>query len=153
MKPFKKILIASDFSEYSKEALRYGADLARLYDGSVLVVHVYQPIDYALPDGYMMFTPAQMTRMMSEIEQRLAKDKQDALAAGAPRVETSLPIGKAAFEIVEAAREGDCDLIVMGTHGRTGLSHVFLGSTAERVVRTAPCPVLTVRSEAVSGEP
>lgn len=145
MRPFKKILVATDFSDHAREAVQYAADLARRYEGSLLLIHVYQPVNYALPDGYMLYTPTQMTSMMEEFEQQLTRSKEEALAAGAPRVETSLPIGAAAFEIVEAARAADCDLIVMGTHGRTGLSHMLIGSTAERVVRAATCPVLTVK--------
>ncbi len=149
MRPFKKILVATDFSDHAREAVRYAAELARRYEGSLLLIHVYQPVNYALPDGYMLYTPTQMTSMMEEFEQQLGKAKAEALAAGAPEVETSLPIGAAAFEIVEAARAADCDLIVMGTHGRTGLSHMLIGSTAERVVRAATCPVLTVKGASV----
>ncbi len=147
MKPFQKILVASDFSEHARNAVDYAADIARRYEATLLIVHVYQPVNYALPDGYMLYTPEQMTTMMGEFQKQLENAKEKALAAGAPRVETSLPIGGAAFEIVEAAKSSGCDLIVMGTHGRTGIRHMLLGSTAERVVRTSDCPVLTVKRE------
>ena len=144
MKPFKKILVPTDFSVHSAEALRYAADLSKRYEGSLLLLHVYQPVAYALPDGYVLYTEKQFAAMMSEFENQLEKAKADALAAGATRVETRMFHGVASTDIVGLAGREDFDLIVMGTHGRTGVKHVLVGSVAERVVRKAPCPVLTV---------
>lgn len=147
MKPFKKILVPTDFSPHSLEAVRTGVDLARRYEGSLTLVHVYDPVAYALPEGYVLFTPPQFEKLIAALEQQLEGSKQVAREAGAAEVETRLLQGFPAGEIVDFAASAGIDLIVMGTHGRTGAKHLFLGSVAERVVRTAPCPVLTLKAE------
>jgi nucleotide-binding universal stress UspA family protein len=146
MKPFKKILVPVDFSLHSAEAIRTGADLSRRFDAALTLVHVYEPAAYALPEGYVLYTAQQLADLLSEFEKRLAAAKRDAEAAGGLRVETHQLQGGAAVEIVEFANKNAIDLIVMGTHGRTGLKHALMGSVAERVVRTAPCPVLTLKA-------
>jgi nucleotide-binding universal stress UspA family protein len=152
MKPLKNILVPIDFSSHAHEAIRVAADLATRYDASVTIVNVFEPVAYAMPEGYMLFTPRQLGDLMSEYEKLLASAKRDAEAAGARRVETKQLQGVAAHAIVEFAKQHDSDLIVMGTRGRTGLPHVLLGSVAERVLRKAPCPVLGVKaSETADG--
>jgi nucleotide-binding universal stress UspA family protein len=146
MKPFSKILVPVDFSNHSAEAVRYAADLSRRYEASVTLAHIYQPVAYALPEGYVLYTVAQLASMMSEFEKQLEAAKAHAQAAGALSVDTKVLQGVVSSEIVSFAERSDHDLIVMGTHGRTGLKHALLGSVAEKVVRKAPCPVLTVRS-------
>ena len=145
MKPFQRILVPVDFSAYSGEAVRVAADLARRYDAALTLAHVYDPLVYALPDGYVLFTQPQLERLFEALEQQLAGAKAQALEAGAPRAETKLLQGFVAGQISEYAARGEFDLIVMGTHGRTGVKHLVLGSIAENVVRAAPCPVLTVK--------
>jgi nucleotide-binding universal stress UspA family protein len=145
MKPFKSILVPVDFSSHAQEAIRTAADLSVKYDASVTLVHVYQPVAYALPDGYVLYTPKQLADLLSECEKLLASAKREAEAAGARRVEIHQLQGVAATEIIEFASGRGIDLIVMGTHGRTGIGHALLGSVAERVLRKAPCPVLTVK--------
>jgi nucleotide-binding universal stress UspA family protein len=145
MKEFTKILVATDFSAHAREAVQRGASLAKRFGVPLVLVHVYQPMTYAVPAGYMIHTGEQLTDMMMLFERQLDGAREEALAAGAPEVKTVLPAGTAAREIVETARAEHCDLIVMGTQGRTGLGHLFMGSTAERVVRTAECAVLTVK--------
>ncbi len=145
MKEFTKILVATDFSDHAREAVQYGASLAKRFGAPLVLVHVYQPMTYAVPAGYMMHTGDQLTDMMHMFQQQLEAAEQEALDAGAPEVKGVLPVGTAAREIVATARAENCDLIVMGTQGRTGLGHLFMGSTAERVVRTAECAVLTVK--------
>ena len=108
------------------------------------LVYVFEPVARALPNEHVLHSPLQMQELFNLFEQRLANAKSQALEAGAPRVQTRLLVGPAAPEIVELAAQGGFDLIVMGTRGRRGLSRLFMGSVAERVVRTAPCPVLTV---------
>lgn len=147
MKPFQKILVPTDFSPHADEAMRVAGDLCRRYDASLTLAYVYVPVAYSLPDGYTVYTPtqAQLGSMFEDLRRGLQTLKVEAESAGAKRVETRLVEGPVASEICDlAAREG-FDLIVMGTHGRTGFSHVLLGSVAEKVVRTAACPVLTVR--------
>jgi nucleotide-binding universal stress UspA family protein len=146
MKPFKKILVPTDFSPYAHEALGTAADLAGRYDAAITIVHAYEPVAYTLPEGYVMLNPQQHADVLTEFSKSLAAAKSTALAAGARSVETEQLQGIAASEIVERARSGGFDLIVMGTHGRKGLSHVVLGSVAERVLRHAPCPVLVVKA-------
>jgi nucleotide-binding universal stress UspA family protein len=116
------------------------------------IIHIYDPVAYPLPDGYMLFTPAQLSRMWAEFEKRLALAAKDASEGGAVQPETRLLQGITEAEIVRFARASGYDLIVMGTHGRTGIARFLLGSVAARVVQTAECPVLTVKREALHGE-
>jgi nucleotide-binding universal stress UspA family protein len=146
MKPFKKILVPVDFSPHAQEAIRTAADLSSRYDASVTLVHVYESVAYTLPEGYLLYTPQQLADLLSEFDKLLTSARREAEAAGARRVDSKQLQGVAAFEITEFARANGIDLIVMGTHGRTGVRHVLLGSVAERVLRKAPCPVLTVKA-------
>jgi nucleotide-binding universal stress UspA family protein len=145
VKPFKKILVPVDFSADAHRAILTATDLARRYDGALTLLHVFQPMTLLVPDGYIFFTPSQMAEVISNCSELLSRLQAEALAAGAPRVATEQLQGVAAAEISAYASQHDFDLIVMGTHGRTGIAHAVLGSVAERVVRAAPCPVLTVR--------
>ena len=147
MTSFRRILVPVDFSKHSERAVHVAAELARRYEGSLDLVHVYDPIAYPLPDGYVMFTRQQLDELVAEFDRQLAAMKQLASADGVSRVHTHLRQGSCAADICEFAGKGAFDLIVMGTHGRSGLSHLIMGSVAERVLRTAPCPVLTVKVE------
>ena len=148
MNTFSKIVVPVDFSTHADEAIRTAADLSGRYDASVTLVHVYEPIAYTLPEGYVLCSPQQLADLLTELDRLLASAKRDAEAAGARRVETQQLQGVTASEIVEFAKTHGIDLIVMGTHGRTGIRHAMLGSVAERVLRRAPCPVLTVKGPA-----
>jgi nucleotide-binding universal stress UspA family protein len=143
---FKKILVPVDFSEHSTLALDTAVALAQDSDASLTIVHVYEPLAIAVPEGYQLFTEEQLTRLFAELQRELAQQRQRAELAGARRVDTELLHGFAVSEIQNFAQQCGFDLIVMGTHGRRGWSHALLGSVAERVVRVAPCPVLTVRA-------
>jgi len=146
MKPFKRILVPTDFSSHADQALRTAGDLAQRYEAAITIVHTYEPMAYTLPDGYVLLSPQQHADVLTEFSKLLAAAKSTALAAGAGKVDIEQLQGIAANEIVEHARAGGFDLIVMGTHGRKGLSHALLGSVAERVLRHAPCPVLVVKA-------
>lgn len=148
MKPFRKILVPVDFSEHSERALRTALTLARTYDSRLTIVHVYEPILLALPHGYELLSEAQLQRLFEELQRGLAAQKELAQSEGGPglQVETQLLHGFAANAICRLSEQAGFELIVMGTHGRRGLSHALLGSVAERVVRMAPCAVLTVRA-------
>jgi universal stress protein A len=145
MQRFKRVLVPVDFSADSVEATRVAADLARRFDASLTLIHVYDPLVYALPDSFVMVPQAQMEKLLEAFRTRLAESKRQALDAGAPKVEAKLLQGFVAEEIVEYAKVGAFDLVVMGTRGRSGMSHLLMGSIAERVVRLSPCPVLTVK--------
>jgi universal stress protein A len=147
MTSFGKILVPVDFSTHSFRAVRLAAELARRFEGSVEIVHIFDPVAYPLPDGhYVLFTQPQLEQMFAQFDQALAACKRAALEAGAPQVDTHVRQGICASEICAIAGDGNFDVIVMGTHGRRGLEHLLLGSVAERVLRQAPCPVLTVRA-------
>jgi len=147
VKPFKKILVPTDFSRHSAEAIRFAADLSRHYDASVSVVHVHQPMDFGLPAGFTSYPPAQLSELLAALNMLVEGAMNDAHAAGAFKVDGKLLQGTITSEIVKFAKEGNYDLIVMGTHGRTGMSHLLMGSIAEKVLRASPCPVLSVRAE------
>ena len=145
MVTINRILCAIDFSEHSRRALDHAVAIARWYEASVTVVYVFSPAPVAaVGPGMTAFQPIVLTDLDYE---RLRNDVQSfAAAEGAPGVaiDTVLREGFPATEIVAAARDLQADLIVLGTHGRSGVERLFLGSVAERVLRRAPCPVLTV---------
>jgi universal stress protein A len=146
MKRISKILVPVDFSIHSEEALGFAADLSRRYDASLELLHVFHVTTYALPGGYVVPDGDQLTLILTDLQARLAAVKRTVLANGPLKVETTLIEGGVATEILRFAKERECDLIVMGTHGRTGMQHLLIGSIAEHIVRTAPCPVLTWRA-------
>jgi nucleotide-binding universal stress UspA family protein len=151
MRPFQKLLVPVDFSACSAVAVAVAADMARRYDAALTLVHVYDPFVYAVPDGFVLFNPAQLELLLETLAAQLGQAKEQALAAGAPHIEMRLLQGPVGREIIDAAARGACDLIVMGTHGRTGIRHLALGSIAETVVRTAGCAVLTVKARNGAG--
>lgn len=142
---FKKILVALDFSPHSSGALLTAADLAVRFGAFLTLLHVHDAAPYALSSDFELFTVEQRDRLREQIEKALAAAQQQATAAGVGNVQTRLLEGAPANVIARYAEEGGFDLIVLGTHGRRGFQHALLGSVAERVVRLAPCPVLTVR--------
>ena len=146
MKSVRRILVPIDFSKHSNQALAWAGDIAQRYDASITVLHVYQTLELLLPDGYVLQSATSVADLLRHVGEGLdaAKDRLVKSAPGIP-VATELRHGAAFVEIVRLAREGAYDLIVIGTHGRTGLQHALLGSVAEKVVRKAPCPVLVAR--------
>jgi nucleotide-binding universal stress UspA family protein len=142
----RKLLVPVDFSTHSAGAMRVAADLSRRFDAGLTLVHVYDAMIYALPDGFTFAPPQQLSSLLEALEAQLGRAKGQVLEAGASRVDTKLLQGLVAGEIVEFATREGYDLIVMGSHGRTGLQHLLLGSVAERVVRMATCAVLTTKS-------
>jgi nucleotide-binding universal stress UspA family protein len=141
----RRILHPSDFSSASRAAFTRAVDAAKAERAELLLAHVLGPVMPAMGDG---FVPAAVYDDMERSMRAYAQKELDKLAAKARgakvRVRTLLLDGTPAERIVRAARSYHADVIVIGTHGRTGLARVFLGSVAERVVGTAPCPVLTV---------
>jgi universal stress protein A len=145
MSGYEKILVPVDFSIHSAESTRVAADLAKRFGAALTLIHIYDPLAYALPDGFALVPQPELDKLFDAFRAQLAASQRAALDAGAPRVETKLLQGFVASQIVEFASRGQFDLIVMGTHGRTGMPHLVMGSVAERVVRLAQCPVLTVK--------
>ncbi len=142
----KRILLPTDFSKFSHVALKYAASLADKFGAELYLLHVIQNIGLLIPDMVsvtppVMPDPEQMGSAVREALGRVVKENGlDRL-----KVQTEVREGTAFYEIIQFAREKNIDLIVMGTHGHSGLVHVLLGSVTEKVVRKAPCPVLTVR--------
>lgn len=144
--PIKRILVPVDFSRDSQNALRSAADLAATFGAEIVTLHVVEPVHVAEP--YMGIAPQAGIFLDEEVRNAkavLAGIGTDLKKKG-QRVRTMVAAGPPAPLIVDTAKDIGADLIVMGTHGRTGLAHIFIGSVAEKVVRTAQCPVLTVRS-------
>jgi nucleotide-binding universal stress UspA family protein len=135
MLPLTHILVAIDWSELSNRAFQVAASLARKHDAELLVL-------YVVPLPAVMYGPPPEDYLNHLLEE-LRHIKPSYPKA---RVRYLLAEGDPATAILGAARESKCGLIVMGTHGRTGLNRLLMGSVAERVVRKAPCPVLTVKS-------
>ena len=143
----KKILCPTDFSENSEHAMKYALTLATLSQAELELFHVVEPISY--PQSTELFDPVldevELTMKMEAAFQKQLEDQVAALKEDYPKMSGKLVTGNTFLQIIQAAREDNVDMIVMGTHGRTGLAHVLIGSVAERVVREAPCPVLTVK--------
>lgn len=142
----KKILVPVDFSEFSAKAIKYAARFAEQFGATLVLTHVVEPVHY--PESVLI--PPEMEEANRErlklARASLAGFVKQQVPAGIP-TETATRLGHPFSEISAVAKDFDVDLIVIATHGHTGLKHLFLGSTAERVVRLAPCPVLTVRAQ------
>jgi len=139
----KTILVATDFSETSDRALDYAVDLAKLLDASITVMHAYELPVYGFPDGALIATVEIATRIMTAAQAALAQSCEVRANKGV-KLSPILRQGVAFEEVHSVAEEINADLIVIGTHGRKGLSRALLGSVAEKVIRTATRPVLTI---------
>ena len=148
-----RILVPTDFSETSDAALAYAKTLAEAFGASLHLLHVfedpYMTAAYA-PEVYTPLAPGLREVTLRDTEACLA-DRLSAAEKARFRGTTEIVSGLTAKQIVEYASDKTIDLIVMGTHGRRGMAHLMLGSVAEHVVRTATCPVLTVRGAARAG--
>jgi nucleotide-binding universal stress UspA family protein len=142
----KRILLPTDFSKYSKAAVGYAAAFADKFGAEIHLLHVAQNLAVFLPDMVNVMPP-----VMPTLEQLSGaiKDAMNKLIAEEHlerfTVHQEIREGTPFHEIIQLAKDKNIDLIIMGTHGHTGLAHVLLGSVSEKVVRKAPCPVLTVR--------
>ena len=144
MASFKTIVIAVDFSEHARKALGLGSDLAKQHGAAVHLVHAFElpmpvltPYEVALPDNFIGDARNAGRRELDALERGLVDAGID--------VTSHLRDGPPDMAIDEVAKEVGADLIVIGTRGNTGLKHIVLGSVAERTLRHAPCPVLTVK--------
>jgi nucleotide-binding universal stress UspA family protein len=163
----KRILCPIDFSTTAAHATRYALVLAEMHEATLLLLQVSRPPSVMISDcygisgvefefgGVMFGTPMAINEAppgdpdeegdTDEEDSKLEKLAKDLGQRHSCPIETRRRVGKPFIEIIRMAEEEEIDLIVMGTHGRTGLPHMLIGSTAEKVVRMAPCPVLTVR--------
>ncbi|MDB5339293.1 MAG: putative universal stress protein [Planctomycetaceae bacterium] len=144
MANFKRILLAADFSETSACAVEHAVLMAKTFDAALHVLHVVENEVPAMMDG-LSYLPANFfeeieKQAAEQLEQVISREDRDKLS-----VTLVMRRGASFLEIIRYAREQKMDLIVLGTHGRGALAHVLLGSVAEKVVRKAPCAVLTVR--------
>ena len=145
MKPFQCILVATDFGEASERALAGAIDLARRFDAKLSVVHCFEVPSYAYAGMY-----GSSVDLLTPIREGAERQLQELMARvrqQVPSATGTLRTGVAYDEILGIAKRDHADLIVLGTHGRQGVSRMLLGSVAEKVVRLSPVPVLTVRGE------
>jgi Universal stress protein UspA and related nucleotide-binding proteins len=143
----RKILVPTDFSPASRKSLSYALRFAEGLNSEITLLHVLEPETPLTLAGRRPATAAFSEEELADAEEGLRGLTVSAKAAGDAGTKSVLRTGVATHEIVEAAKELDVDLIVIATHGFTGWKHFAIGSTAERVARAAPCPVLVVREK------
>ncbi|RPJ56251.1 MAG: universal stress protein [Acidobacteria bacterium] len=141
----KRILCSTDFSEASRAALPLAVRIAKRMEAQLYLIHVVRELPYAAPDpNYHFEVPEYERYLTAAAEKRLDELDESVTAQGVSTVKL-LMHGNVADQILEAAKNQDIDMIVMATHGETGWRHMVFGSVAEKVVRQAHCPVLTIR--------
>ncbi|MFH0945334.1 MAG: universal stress protein [Planctomycetota bacterium] len=147
MLKFKRILCPVDFSDDSRIALAHAADIARVAGGELVVLHVVEPILYPVEYGMAPVPTVDLESTATANARTKLEELVSAEVTAGVSVSTQVIFGRADSKVCDFAAEGDFDLIVLATHGLTGLKHLLLGSVAERVVRHASCPVLTVKKK------
>jgi universal stress protein A len=144
----RTILVPCDFSEHSKKAFTWALEMANKWGSRLAVLHVVSPPSYPpMLMGAYFDTAEFEVSLQADAETEIKEFISSAGKHDVP-IDTKVLMGRPFFDICRVAEQDKVDLIVMGSHGRTGLSHVLLGSVAERVVRHAPCPVLVVGKKA-----
>lgn len=144
-----RILVPTDFSEFSRPALDYACAIAARFESELHLLHVTPDPAMMVPEAAAFSVEsmqAQAEAQTKEARKQLAEIPGGGWDNGRP-ITREVRTGAAFLEILDYARTQNIDLIVIGTHGRSGLMHVLMGSVAEKIVRKAPCPVLTVRPE------
>ena len=146
-----RILLATDFSDFSNEALDYAVYLSRGFGADLYLLHVFEPPFFS-HSGVSLNVRPEVHQWIMEVKQeaqeKLGKLAEEVRHHGA-KVHPIFKEGTPFLEILKTAGEIPADLIVLGTHGRTGLTHVLMGSVAERIVRKSSCPVFTVRPKSL----
>jgi nucleotide-binding universal stress UspA family protein len=142
----KRIVVATDFTEASDGAIDYALELAQTFDASVILVHAYDVPIVGFPDGVLIASPNVATQVETAAEEGLRAAVERRSASGV-RIDPMLRQGDIADEVNRAAEETQADMIVVGTHGRRGIAHAILGSVAEKIIRTAKRPVLTLHED------
>ncbi len=149
----KRILVPIDFSDTSLQALDYAIEFGKPFKAEIVVLFVVEPVYYATPAD--LYGPSANLGMLLDEQRRIGREQLARLGEDLKKrkvdARTVLQTGTPYDVIVNAAKKLKADIIVMATHGRTGFSHMLMGSVAEKVVRTAACPVITVRGSKVRG--
>jgi len=140
-----KILCPIDFSDASRVALRHAEEFARCFSAELVVLHVVEPVLYPVAYGMPPVSPVNFEETAKSSAGKALEPIAEELTGRGVKTSTLVDSGTASLRICDLARSEGFDLIVLATHGYTGIKHLLLGSTAERVVRGAPCPVLTVK--------
>jgi nucleotide-binding universal stress UspA family protein len=142
---FKEIVVPTDFSEHSLRALDYAVEIAERFGSALKIIYVVEPLLQAADVSWTSVDFEQLNQNhKASAEKQLAQLLEERLPEGMP-ADTEILFGKPFVEILKYAKRQNADLIVMATHGRGAIAHILMGSTAEKVVRKAPCPVLTVK--------
>ena len=145
----KNILVPTDFSDFSRYALNYAVTFAQAFGAKITLIHVTPERELdSIRQVSTYFEPGQLENLLKERESEDRRQLEEFIPPDLKKgmeVETVHKVGMPFVEIIRTAKERGVDLIVIGTHGRSGLSHVLFGSVAENVVRQAPCPVLSIR--------
>lgn len=141
----EKILFPTDFSKGSDNALLYAIDLAKQYNATLFIIHIIYDVIQTTGWDVPHLPLEQLDKDLTASSEQKLDEFSEEVVRDLEKVEKRTITGVPYQEIVQFAEDEKIDLIVIGTHGRTGLDRVFFGSTAERVVRMAPCPVLSVR--------
>lgn len=145
----RRILFPTDFSDAAREAQQYAVAVAERWDAELHLLHVV-PAVVPYPDAASPFTSEAEPILMVEVAEKQLNHELDAEWCKNHHYQMATVVGSAVEEILSYATENEIDLIVLGTHGRTGLSRLLIGSVAEKVVRLAKCPVLTVHPQSLS---
>ena len=140
----QRILVPVDFSDHSQKALRYALGFAAQFGAEITLVHIVEQMVYP---GDWMYPPLAATDFAAEKREQVIQKLRDLTRGTDIKAGHVVRLGRAWQEVAEIAKEKKSDLIILATHGYTGLKHVLLGSVAEKIVRHAPCPVLTVRPD------
>ncbi|MCX5803779.1 MAG: universal stress protein [Proteobacteria bacterium] len=141
---FKKIVCPIDFSEFTDEILKYAVNITKKFNAELHLIHIIPNLNYFTP--YESFlTPENLVAIEKNIEKEVEKDFEKVTKDIDMPLKKIVKTGVTFVEIIDYIKEEDIDLVVMGTHGRSGIEHILIGSVAEKVVRKSPCPVLTIR--------
>jgi nucleotide-binding universal stress UspA family protein len=141
---FKKIVCPIDFSEFTDEILKYAVNITKKFNAELHLIHIIPNLNYFTP--YESFlTPENLVAIEKNIEKEVEKDFEKVTKDIDMPLKKIVKTGATFVEIIDYIKEEDIDLVVMGTHGRSGIEHILIGSVAEKVVRKSPCPVLTIR--------
>ena len=141
----KRIVVGTDFSETAERAVDAAVDLAAQVGAAITLVHAYELPMYSFPDGVVVSSPDVAKRITSDALERLEAAVERRKARGVS-IQSVLRMGAAWDELNGVAEEQNAEVIVVGTHGRRGFSRVLMGSVAERMMRTAVCPLLVIHS-------